>query len=517
MRRGISIMTGKSGIPVKNARYTIGESLADLAGSPDKNESAQTPESSEVLEAKLEMDVPAPRAVRVYVETYGCQMNEYDSGLVGSLLGKKGFQSVTKPEDAGVILLNTCAVRENAHQKVYGRLQSFSGLKRKHKELVIGILGCMAQNLGDDLFAMGLPVDMIVGPDNYRNLPELIEKIRKSEERAVQLTRLSLQETYEELEPVVLRGRQAFVTIMRGCDNFCSFCVVPYTRGRERSRSPESVVTEVNNLVKEQGVKEVTLLGQNVNSYIYKTKRSDKDGFDFTALVDKLLQETEIERIRFTSPHPHDFPVPLLELMAKHKRFCSYIHLPVQSGSSKVLGDMKRDYNREEFLELVKRIRKIVGPDVGLSTDVIVGFPGESEADFEQTLSLMDEVEFDMAFMFRYSERELTDAKKKFPDDVPEEVKLARLQKLIDTQTAISARRNTRLKGEVYQVLVEGLSKRSRDELMGRALNNKVVIFPIPEAFKENPDALFGREMEVEISSSSSATLRGTATVPSVD
>ncbi len=436
----------------------------------------------------------------VYLETYGCQMNEYDSGIALKCLADSGYHRVATPEEASVILLNTCAVRENAHQKVYGRLHSFSGLKRRRADLVVGILGCMAQNLGEDLFAMGLPLDLVVGPDNLRELPDLVSQVRHGAQSRVLRTRLSVHETYEELEPAVLSGVQAFVTIMRGCDNFCTFCVVPYTRGRERSRSPESVVAEVGRLV-EAGVREVTLLGQNVNSY-------RTDNVDFAALVRRLLDETAVERIRFTSPHPHDFPRHLLELMAAEERFCSSIHLPVQSGSTRVLTAMRRDYSRESFLQLVEEIRSVVG-EVGLTTDVITGFPGETDEDFSETLSLMEQCRFDMAYMFRYSPRENTYAKKHLEDDVPEELKLSRLQTLIETQTRIGAKVNRAQVGRTVQVLVEGPSRRSRSELSGRSETGKMVIFPLPEADTPPAPEWVGRTVPVLVESATAATLRG--------
>ena len=452
--------------------------------------------------AGVDVREKAVGSLGVFIETYGCQMNEYDSGIALQCLADRGFHRVSLPEEAGVILLNTCAVRENAHQKVYGRLQSFTGLRRKRPELVIGLLGCMAQNLGDDLFAMGLPLDLVVGPDNLRELPDLVESVRSGAESRAQRTRLSVHETYDDLEPTVVSGVQAFVTIMRGCDNFCTFCVVPYTRGRERSRAPESIVGEVARLV-DGGVHEVTLLGQNVNSY-------RAGSVDFAGLVKDVLERTTVERIRFTSPHPHDFPRHLLELMAEEERFCSSIHLPVQSGSDRVLASMRRDYSRRVFLDLVAEIRAVVG-DVGLTTDVIVGFPGETEADFEDTLALIEECRFDMAYMFRYSARENTYARKNLPDDVPEETKLARLNRLIALQRELGAENNRAQVGLVHSVLVEGASRRSRVELMGRSRSGRVVIFPMPttDAGEATADLFVGRSFDVRIASVSSATLRG--------
>lgn len=454
-----------------------------------------------------ETEAANSRLTQLYVETYGCQMNEYDSGLVRSILGEDGFRVVQSPEDAGVILLNTCAIREKAHEKVYNRLEALGYLKRRDSRTVIGVLGCMAQNLGDDLFAQGLPVDFIAGPDNYRALPEIIQRIRSGAEGHVNITQLSRRETYDEIEPQVVSGCLAFVTIMRGCDNFCSFCVVPYTRGRERSRTPDAIIQEIQNLVQTRGVSEVTLLGQNVNSYRHAEA-------DFTRLVERILGETDVARIRFTSPHPHDFPLHLLDLMAREPRFASYIHLPVQSGASSTLARMKRDYTREEYLALVDRIRQRI-PDCGLSTDVIVGFCGETDAEFEETLSLVENVGFDMAFMFRYSERELTHARKFLADDVADEVKLARLNRLIELQNGIQRRRNAQEIGRTYEALVEGRSRKSAADLLSRNAANKTIVFPAPPldesvgAQAPDPRAFSGRLARVRVTGASSATLRG--------
>ncbi len=408
--------------------------------------------------------------MKVYLETYGCQMNEYDSELIRSIMTQQKYQFVTAQDQADIVLLNTCAIRENAHQKVYNRLDQLKGQKRRGEVKVVGVLGCMAQSLRKNLPEKAPFVDLVAGPDSYKRLPELIRASRDSEKVAMDFS-LSEFETYSEIAPKRVPGVNAWIAIMRGCDNFCTFCVVPYTRGRERSRSPENIVAEAHRIVSE-GFKQVTLLGQNVNSFAY-------DDQDFADLMLQTAAVPGLERIRFTSPHPKDFPRKLLHIIADHENLCKHIHLPLQAGNDAVLERMNRTYTKKEFLDLVDEIREIL-PDVSLTTDVICGFSGESDADFEDTVEVMEEVEFDSAFIFKYSERKNTIASRRFEDDVPDEAKTERVMRLNEIQRSISKRRNEAEVGKEFEVLIESKSKKNPNEWLGRTDHNKGVVFSAP-------------------------------------
>jgi tRNA-2-methylthio-N6-dimethylallyladenosine synthase len=409
-------------------------------------------------------------------------MNFSDSEIVASILSEAGFSTTRDAEEADVVLLNTCAIRDNAEQRVRGRLQYFRSLKSRKPELVVGVLGCMAERLRDQLLEEEKLVDLVVGPDAYRDLPNLINVVDGGQ-KAVNVL-LSREETYAEINPVRLNsnGITAFISIMRGCDNMCSFCVVPFTRGRERSRDPESIVREAQELFN-LGYREVTLLGQNVDSYKWnltskgEVKEEGKPVVNFAGLLEKVALVSPELRVRFSTSHPKDMTDEVLHTMARYENICKYIHLPVQSGSSEVLKRMNRGYSREWYLERIKAIRTIM-PDCAISTDIIAGFCGETEEQHGETLSLMREVGYDMAYMFKYSERPRTLAERKYEDDISEEVKGRRLQEIIDAQMESSAERTREHVGKVHRVLIEGVSKRSEDQLYGRNSQNTVVVFP---------------------------------------
>jgi len=428
---------------------------------------------------------------KFYIETYGCQMNFADSEIVNAILLEKGMNPVTEAELADIILVNTCSIRENAETKVWNRLKEFRGLKAQNKSLTVGVLGCMAERIKDQIIEEEQLVDIVVGPDAYRDIPRLIEEVEDGR-KAVNVL-LSLEETYADIAPVRTTGNgvSAFVSIMRGCDNMCSFCVVPFTRGRERSRPLESILTEIRQL-SDQGYKEVTLLGQNVNSY--------KDGIHtFSTLMDKASLLDPEMRFRFSSPHPKDFPDELLHLIAERPNLCSYIHIPAQAGSDSMLERMRRPYTRDQYLQLIEKMKGII-PGLSLSTDIIAGFCGETEEEHQQTLSLMREVEYDLAYMFAYSERERTLAYRKFEDNVPDDVKKRRLSEIISQQMSIQHRRNQDEIGQRHVVLVEGTSKRSKQQMSGRTDTNKIAVF-------DRKDFKKGDYVEVEITGATSATL----------
>lgn len=405
------------------------------------------------------------------------------------------MQPVDEPEDAEVIFVNTCSIRENAEERVWNRLKEFKAMKRerKNRDMTVGVLGCMAERIRDKIMEKEELVDLVVGPDAYRDLPKLLADVEEGQKAANTL--LSLEETYADIKPVRRNdnGVSAFVTIMRGCDNMCAFCVVPFTRGRERSRDAESIIEELQQL-SDQGYKEVTLLGQNVNSY-------DDGDHSFADLMYKASQVDPEMRIRFSSPHPKDFPEELLEIIAEQPNLCNYIHIPAQSGNNDVLERMRRPYTREQYLELVEKMRDII-PGVTLSTDIITGFCGETEEEHQDTLSLMAEVKYDLAYMFAYSERGRTLAQRKYEDDVPEEVKKRRLSEIIEQQMDIQEELNKKEIGRRHLVLVEGTSKRSDEQLCGRTDTNKMVVF-------DREDYEKGDYVEVTITDCTSATLMG--------
>jgi tRNA-2-methylthio-N6-dimethylallyladenosine synthase len=428
---------------------------------------------------------------KLFIETYGCQMNVADSEVVASVMQMAGYELCDTVEQADAVFLNTCSVRDNAEQKIYHRLEALSAL-RKSGRLIIGVLGCMAERVKDDLLHK-YGADLVAGPDAYLSLPDLIAQAEAGH-KAINIE-LSTSETYRDVVPQRMAIGQrigGFVSIMRGCNNFCHYCIVPYTRGRERSRDVESILREVRDL-RDRGFKEVTLLGQNVNSY--------DSQLNFPGLLRRVARETPEMRIRFTTSHPKDMSDETLRVIAEEPNVCKHIHLPVQSGSDRILQLMNRKYTREWYLDRVAAIRSII-PDCGLSTDIFVGYHSETEEDHQLSLSLMREVGYDSAFMFKYSERPGTYASKHLPDDVPEEVKLRRLNELIALQTEISAQQNKKDEGREFQVLVEGFSKRSRESLCGRTQQNKMVVFP-------KAGHHIGQTVAVRIVGSTSATLMG--------
>jgi tRNA-2-methylthio-N6-dimethylallyladenosine synthase len=424
---------------------------------------------------------------KYYIESYGCQMNFADSEVVASILANAGFDSTTEFLDADLILINTCAIRDNAEQRVRHRLQHLQAVKKRKKGALIGVLGCMAERLKEKFLEEEKIVDIVAGPDAYRMLPAMVMEAETGQ-KAVNVL-LSRDETYAEINPVRLNsnGVTAFISITRGCDNMCSFCVVPFTRGRERSRDYRSIVNEATELYN-KGYREVTLLGQNVDSYRFSTDpkllgkklveaKYDENVVNFARLMEMVAQIAPDLRVRFSTSHPKDMTDDVLEIMAKYPNVCNYIHLPVQSGNSRVLEIMNRTYTREWYMERIDAIRRIV-PDAAISTDIIAGFCTETEEEHQDTLSMMEYVKYDMAYMFIYSERPGTVAAKKFEDDIPEEVKKRRLTEIINLQLKHALSRNTLDVGKVFEVLVEGTSQRSDDDLFGRNSQNKVIVFP---------------------------------------
>jgi tRNA-2-methylthio-N6-dimethylallyladenosine synthase len=404
----------------------------------------------------------------IYIETYGCQMNLSDTEIILSILGDYGYNETTDINNSDVILLNTCSVRENAEIRINNRLKALAFYKKKNPNLIIGILGCMAERLRNELLKRSKIVDLIVGPDEYRKLPALIENAVETGEKGIAV-KLSKVETYDDISPVRREGITAWISVMRGCDKFCSFCVVPFTRGRERSRKLESIVNEAKQLF-DSGIKEVTLLGQNVNSY------KDDDGNDFPDLLKSVADAVPEMRIRYTTSHPYDLSEKLLETMASRNNICKYIHLPVQSGSDRILKLMNREYTVENYLKIIEKSRKLM-PDIGLSTDIIAGFPTETEDDHKKTIDLMKKVRYDGAFMFAYSPRENTKAYK-MRDDVPAKIKKKRLEEIIEIQRKISLEINKLTINKTKQILIETLSKKSPEFIMGRTDCNKSVIIP---------------------------------------
>ena len=438
---------------------------------------------------------------KLFIETYGCQMNVADSEVVASVMKMADYDITDNIEEADAVFLNTCSIRDNAEQKIVHRLEALNAMKRKgHKNMIIGVLGCMAERVKEDLLNK-YGADLAAGPDAYLTLPDLIAQVETGH-KALNIE-LSLTETYRDIVPMRYGHSRisGFVSIMRGCNNFCHYCIVPYTRGRERSRDVESILREVRDL-EAHGYKEVTLLGQNVNSYKWiKEGETEEDAINFAKLLRIVAQAVPSMRIRFSTSHPKDMSDETLHVIAEEPNVCRHIHLPVQSGSSRILKLMNRKYTREWYLDRVAAIKRII-PDCGLTTDLFVGYHSETEEDHQESLSLMRECGYDSAFMFKYSERPGTYASKHLPDDIPEDVKIARLNELIAVQNELSAISNEKCIGNTYEVLVEGFSKRSREQLFGRTEQNKVVVF---DRGNHHP----GEYVKVRVTESSSATLKG--------
>ncbi len=449
---------------------------------------------------------------KLFIQSYGCAMNFSDSEIVASILKKEGYSLTNNLEESDLIFLNTCSIREKAEETIRKRLKNFNNLKRRKPSLIIGILGCMAERLKDKLLNEEKIVDIVAGPDSYRDLPNLVKKVKNDDEKSVN-TILSLEETYENIEPVRINtnGITAFISIMRGCDNMCSFCVVPFTRGRERSRNPKSIVDEAKNLFN-KGYKEITLLGQNVDSYKWSKETNNKKKLEKFSDINEIIKFSDLLemtakispdlRVRFSTSHPKDITIDVLNVIKNYENVCNYIHLPAQSGNSRILKKMNRTYDREWYLNKVDDIKTIIGKDCGISSDFITGFCSETEDEHGDTLTLMDNVIYDYSYMFYYSERPGTLAQRKYEDDIPLDTKKRRLDEIIKKQNTHSLKRNKLTIDNTYKVLVEGYSKKSDDFLKGRTSENKVVIFP-----KKN--GVIGNYVDVKIRDCNSATLFG--------
>ncbi len=439
----------------------------------------------------------------IYIETYGCQMNFADSEIVASLLQKEGDQMVGEIEQADYVLINTCAIRDNAEQRIRKRLRELRAVQQRHPQLRIGILGCMAERLQSQLMVEEENVSFVVGPDSYRRLPEIMRKVREMGVKEA-ATELSTSETYADIEPVRLasNGISAYISIMRGCQNYCAYCVVPYTRGRERSRDPETIVAEARSLF-EQGYKEVTLLGQNVNSYrfVVENASGEKETVDFPDLMHRVAEIDPLLRVRFATSHPKDLSDKLLEVMAKYDNICKCIHLPVQSGSDRMLKLMNRHYDSAWYLDRIAAIRRYM-PDCSITTDVIAGFCTETEEEHQMTLEMFRKVRYDYAYMFKFSMRPNTYAEKHLQDDVPDAEKTRRLEEIIALQGQLALENNRKEIGKTFEVLVEGESHRSKEQLFGRNSQNKVIVF-------DRKDVVPGQYVKVKVTDCTAATLKG--------